>query len=123
MASKRRKHRWPFPSQPASPYRGVQLAALRACITDPRLAPDGFNDVLRAVWSSFLAYRSIPTSEEFMEATEGLYGLLREAAMPDSAAVREDVAEETERQHALLSAKRGLDALCDEARAAGVLLE
>ena len=26
MASQRRKHRWPFPSQPASPYRGVQLA-------------------------------------------------------------------------------------------------
>jgi hypothetical protein len=119
---RRRTHRWPFPNKEASPYRAVQLAALRACINDPNLAPDGFNDVLRAVWSSFL-YRTIPTGEEFTEATEGLYGLLRDAAMPDSAAVREDVVEETERQHALLSAKRGLDALCDEARAAGVLLE
>ena len=35
----------------------------------------------------------------------------------------EDVVEETKRQDALLSAKRRLDALCDEARAAGVLLE
>jgi hypothetical protein len=65
----------------------------------------------------------MPTSEEFTEAIEGLYGLLREAAMSDSAAVREDVVEETERQHALMSAKRDLDALCDEARAAGMLLE
>ncbi len=123
MAPKRSRHRWPFPDQPTSPYRAVQLACLRACIYDLRWAPSGFNDVLRALWSSFLANRTIPTSEEFADATEGLYGLLREAAMPDSAAVREDVVEETERQHALLSAKRRLDALCDEARAAGVLLE
>ncbi len=123
MPPRRRTHRWPFPNEDASPYRAVQLACLRACIRDLRWAPNGFNDVLRALWSSFLANRTIPTSEEFTDATEGLYGLLREAAMPDSAAVREDVVEETERQHALLSAKRGLDALCDEARAAGVLLE
>lgn len=122
MPPRRGKHRWPFPNENASPYRAVQLACLRACIYDLRWAPKGFNDVLRAVWRSFF-YRPIPTSEDFIDATEGLYGLLREAAMPDSAAVREDVVEETERQHALLSAKRGLDALCDEARAAGVLLE
>jgi hypothetical protein len=119
MASKRRKHRWPFPSQPASPYRGVQLAALRACITDPKLTPDGFNDVLRAVWSSFLAYRSIPTSEEFIEAMEGLYDLLREAAMPDGVAVVED----DERQVVLRTAKSRLDDLYEEARASGLLVE
>jgi hypothetical protein len=43
MPAKRSRHKWPFPAQDASPYRRVQLAALRACITDPKLAPDGFN--------------------------------------------------------------------------------
>jgi hypothetical protein len=119
MTSKRRKHRWPFPSQDASPYRGVQLAALRACITDPKLAPDGFNDVLRAVWGSFLTYRSIPTSEEFIEAMEGLYDLLREAAMPDGVALLEC----DDRQAVFRTAKRHLDALYEAARACGVLLE
>ena len=119
MASKRRKHRWPFPSQDTSPYRGVQLAALRACITDPTLAPNGFNDVLRAIWSSFTAYRSIPTNEEFIEAMEGLYDLLREAATPASVAVVAD----DERQAVFRTTKRHLDALYEEARASGVLLE
>jgi hypothetical protein len=119
VASKRRKQRWPFPYQDASPYRGVQLAALRACITDPTLAPNGFNDVLRAIWSSFMAYSSIPTSEEFIEAMEGLYDLLREAAMPYGVAVVED----EERQTVFRTAKRHLDELYEEARACGVLLE
>jgi hypothetical protein len=119
MPAKRSRHRWPFPAQDASPYRRVQLAALRACITDPKLAPDGFNDVLGALWSSYLAARSIPTSEEFMEAMEGLYDLLREAAMPDGVAV----VKEGERWDVLLTAKRGLDELYEEARACGLLLE
>jgi hypothetical protein len=119
MPAKRSRHRWPFPSQVASPYRQVQLAALRACIYEPKLAPDGYNDVLRALWSSYLAGRSLPTSEEFMEALEGLYDLLREAAVPDGVAV----VEEGERREVLLTAKRGLDALYEEARACGLLLE
>jgi hypothetical protein len=119
MPAKRSRHRWPFPSQVASPYRQVQLAALRACIYEPKLAPDGYNDVLRALWSSYLAGRSLPTSEEFIEAMQGLYDLLREAAMPDGVAVLED----DERQAVLRTAKRHLDALYEEARACGVLLE
>jgi hypothetical protein len=119
MPAKRSRHRWPFPAQDASPYRRVQLAALRACITDPKLAPDGFNDVLRAVWGSFLAYRSIPTSEDFIEAMEGLYDLLRAAAMPDGVAVLDD----DQRQAVFRTAKRHLDALYEAARACGVLLE
>jgi hypothetical protein len=101
MAPKRSRHRWPFPSQDASPYRAVQLAALRACITDTTVAPPGFNDVLRALWSSLLANRTVPTADEFSEAMEGLYDLLRQAAMPDGMAVVED----DERQAVFLTAK------------------
>jgi hypothetical protein len=119
MATKRKKQRWPFPKQDVSPYRQVQLAALRACIHEPKMAPDGYNDVLRAVWSSLLAYRTLPTNDEFMEALDGLYGLLRGAAMPDGVAVVED----SERQQRLLRAKADLDALHQEARACGLLLE
>lgn len=119
MTSKRRKNRWPFPSQFASPYRGVQLAALRACITDTTIAPRGFNDVLRALWRSLLANRTMPTPDEFSEAMEGLYALLRDTAMPDGVAVVED----DERQVVFQTAKRHLDELYEEARAAGVLLE
>lgn len=119
MPAKRSRHRWPFPAQDTSPYRRVQLAALRACITDPKLAPDGFNNVLRALWRSLHASRTLPTSEEFSEAMEGLYDLLHEAAMPDGVAVVED----GERWDVLLDAKRHLDALYEEARACGVLLE
>jgi hypothetical protein len=122
MSPKGSKRKWPFAID-TSLYRGVQFACLRAAIYDLRWAPKGYNEVLLALRNSFLAYRTIPTSDEFTEATEGLYGLLRDAARPDGAAVVEDVVEETTRQDALLSAKRRLDALCDEARAAGVLLE
>jgi hypothetical protein len=119
MPPRRRTQRWPFPDQPTSPYRAVQLAALRACITDPKLAPDGFNDVLRAVWRSLLANRTLPTPDEFSEAMEGLYALLRDAAMPDGVAVVED----DERQAVLRTAKTRLDELYEEAHASGLLVE
>jgi hypothetical protein len=119
MTSKRSRHRWPFPAQRTSPYRAVQLAALRACIADPTVAPPGFNDVLRALWSSLLANRTMPTPDEFSEAMEGLYTLLRDAAMPDGVAVVED----DERQAVFLTAKGHLDDLYAEARASGLIVE
>jgi hypothetical protein len=119
MAPKRSRHRWPFPGQPTSPYRDVQLAAHRACITDPKIAPRGFNDVLRAVWRSLLAPRTTPTPDEFSEAMEGLYDLLREAAMPDGVAIVED----DERQAVYRTAKSHLDELYEVARASGLLVE
>ncbi len=119
MAPKRSGHRWPFPGQPTSPYRAVQLAALRACIADPTVAPPGFNDVLRALWSSLLANRTMPTPDEFSEAMEGLYALLRDAAMPDGVAIVED----DERQAVFLNAKSHLDDLYAEARTSGLIVE
>jgi hypothetical protein len=119
MAPKRSRHRWPFPGQPTSPYHAVQLAALRACIADPTIAPRGFNDVLRALWRSLLASRTLPTPDEFSEAMEGLYALLRDAAMPDGIAVLED----DERQVVLRTTKSRLDELYEEARASGLLVE
>ncbi|HTW42211.1 MAG TPA: hypothetical protein VMD79_07835 [Solirubrobacteraceae bacterium] len=119
MTPKRGKRRWPFPGQPTSPYSAVQLAALRACIADPTVAPAGFNDVLRALWSSLLANRTTPTPDEFSEAMEGLYGLLRDAAMPDGVAVVED----DERQAVFRAAKGRLDELYAKARASGLVVE
>jgi hypothetical protein len=119
MTPKRSRRRWPFPSQDASGYRAVQLAALRACITDATVAPPGFNDVLRALWSALLAKRTTPTADKFSEAMEGLYDLLREAATPNGVAVVED----DDRQAVFLTAKGRLDELYDEGRKAGLLLE
>lgn len=119
MAPKRSRHRWPFPGQSTSPYRAVQFAALRACIADPTIAPRGFNDVLRALWRSLQANRTMPTPDEFSEAMEGLYALLRDAAMPDGVAVVEN----DERQAVFRTAKNRLDELYAEAHASGLLVE
>jgi hypothetical protein len=119
MTPKRSKQRWPFPAPRTSPYHAVQVAALRACIADTTIAPPGFNDVLRALWRSLLANRTMPTPDEFSEAMEGLYALLRDAAMPDGIAMLED----DERQAVFRTAKGHLDVLYAEALASGLLVE
>jgi hypothetical protein len=107
---------WPFPSRARPEYRGLRLAAIAACI-DPAFAPPGYNDVCRRLWRRHLAARWVTTSEELAEVLEGLSELLRDEAMSD------DPATDTEKRAALRAGKRRLDALYEEARRSGLLLE
>jgi hypothetical protein len=107
---------WPFPSRARADYRRLRLAAIAACI-DPAFAPPGYNDVCRRLWRRHLAAKWAPPSDEVAEVLAGLSELLRDEAMSD------DPVADPEKRAALMAGKRRLDALYEEARRSGLLLE
>lgn len=116
MRPRSRRSSWPFPSRARAQYESLRLAAISAYI-DPAFAPPGYNDVCRMLWRRLLAAKWVPKSEELAEVLEGLSELLRDEAMSD------DPVADREKRAALMAGKRRLDALYEEARASGLLLE
>ena len=119
MRTKTAKSRWPFRPTARARYKRLASAALAAYIYPPATAPPGYNDVCFALWRTLRLPQNSPSSEELVEALEGLGELLKDAAvLPDGSM---DVT--GPRAEILLAARRRLDVLYGEAIASGVILE